>query len=146
MIIVSKVHLSNIQSHGVLDYPHECCGALLGSLDAKTGEKKVALTVPIENQWKDDGDETKTRRFAVTSDDYRQAEKKAADAGVSLLGFYHSHPDHPPKPSETDLKYAWPVFSYIIFSVQKAGAKELYSYTLNLDSGVFESEDVWVID
>ena len=144
MIIISTTHLSEMHAEGVTEYPHECCGGLLGELDPKTGDKILKKVVPIANQWEDTDSEDKRRRFAVTSDDYKRLETEASTLGISLLGFYHSHPDHPPKPSETDLKFAWPVFSYIIFSVEKSEPKELYSYTLKLDGAGFEEEAIKV--
>ena len=68
--------------------------------------------------------------------------KKATELNVSLLGFYHSHPDHPPKPSETDLKFAWPFFSYPIISVKKGRAAELKSFVLDLDLNKLVEEPV----
>ena len=144
MIIVSTTHLNKMQEEGLKEYPHECCGGLLGDIDPKSGDKSVESIIPIANQWEDTDSEDKRRRFAVTPDDYRFLESEAKNLGLSLLGFYHSHPDHPPKPSDTDLKFAWPVFSYIIFSVEKTRAKELFSYTLKLDGTGFEEEIVQV--
>ena len=87
---------NEISTHAESEYPHECCGGLIGTIDGDT--KIVTQVVPIENNWEDTGDETKTRRFMITSDDYRQLERKASDENAQLLGFYHSHPDHPQSP------------------------------------------------
>ena len=90
-----------IRAHGEETYPHECCGALVG----KDGE--VTAAVPLANTT----EEGPRRRFLVRPSDYREAEKRAGELGAELLGFYHSHPDHPARPSQYDLDHAWPNLS-----------------------------------
>ena len=131
MLILSRTLLAKIQQHAEAEYPHECCGAWSGNLDED--EKHITHIEPIQNNWEDTGDETKTRRFMISGDDYKAMEKKAVALNASLLGFYHSHPDHPPIPSDTDLKFAWPFFSYPIITVKKGSASEIKSYVLDLD-------------
>jgi len=100
-----------IRMHGQETYPHECCGALVGRGDRVTGI--VALPNTTE--------EGPRRRFLVRPSDYREAEHQAGELGAELLGFYHSHPDHPARPSQYDLDHAWPTFAYIIVAVSGAG-------------------------
>src|SRR5215208_1483955 len=97
-----------IRRHGEETYPHECCGALVGH-----GER-VTATVPLPNTT----EEGPRRRFLVRPSDYRMAEHRATEGGGELLGFYHSHPDHPARPSQYDLDHAWPTFAYVIVSVK----------------------------
>jgi proteasome lid subunit RPN8/RPN11 len=123
-----------IQSHGRETYPHECCGALLG----KDGVANA--TVPLPNTT----EEGPRRRFLVRPGDYQQAERAAADAGRELLGFYHSHPDHPARPSQYDLDHAWPSFSYVIVSVLTGEPGDLRSWTLKDDRSAFEEETLTV--
>jgi proteasome lid subunit RPN8/RPN11 len=99
-----------IRRHGRETYPHECCGALVGK-GAVVGE-----TVALPNTT----EEGPRRRFLVRPSDYRLAERRATELGGELLGFYHSHPDHPARPSQYDLDHAWPTFAYIIVSVTAA--------------------------
>jgi len=82
------------------------------------------------------------RRFLVRPDDYRVAEKRAREAELDLLGFYHSHPDHPAKPSQYDLDHAWPSFSYVIVSVMGGEDKQLTSWQLKGDRSAFEEEQI----
>ena len=96
-----------IRAHGQETYPHECCGALVGSDDRVT----AAVALPNTTE------EGPRRRFLVRPSDYREAERQASARGAELLGFYHSHPDHPARPSQYDLDHAWPTFAYIIVSV-----------------------------
>lgn len=68
------------------------------------------------------------------------AEKRATEAGGELLGFYHSHPDHPAQPSQYDLDHAWPVFSYVIVSVREGVAGDMTSWRLREDRSAFDEE------
>jgi proteasome lid subunit RPN8/RPN11 len=87
-------------------------------------------------------DEGPRRRFLVRPGDYRAAEARAAETGRELLGFYHSHPDHPAEPSQYDLDHAWPFFSYVIVSVRNGQPRELRSWRLRDDRSQFDEEDV----
>ena len=96
-----------IRRHGQETYPHECCGALVG----RRGHVTATVTLPNTTE---DGPR---RRFLVRPSDYQLAERRAIELGGELLGFYHSHPDHPARPSQYDLDHAWPTFAYIIVAV-----------------------------
>ena len=119
---------SDIRRHGEETYPHECCGALLG----RGG--MVTATVPLPNTT----EEGPRRRFLVRPSDYRLAEQRASAAGAELLGFYHSHPDHPARPSQYDLDHAWPTFAYVIVSVASGAARETTVWFLKDDRSTFE--------
>jgi proteasome lid subunit RPN8/RPN11 len=121
-----------IRRHGVETYPHECCGALYG----RDGE--VARTLALPNTT----GEGPRRRFLVRPDDYRTAEQQALVLGLELVGFYHSHPDHPARPSQYDLDHAWPFFSYIIVSVREGTPEEMTSWRLRDDRSAFDQEDL----
>jgi proteasome lid subunit RPN8/RPN11 len=121
-----------IRRHGAETYPDECCGALIGR------EGVVTMTYALPNTT----DEGPRRRFLVRPDDYRQAEKQARAGGGDLLGFYHSHPDHPARPSQYDLDHAWPFFSYIIVSVRGGAPEDMTSWRLREDRSAFDQEDL----
>jgi proteasome lid subunit RPN8/RPN11 len=118
----------SIRRHGQDTYPHECCGALVGRDD------RVADVVPLPNTT----EEGPRRRFLVRPSDYREAEKKAAELGGELLGFYHSHPDHPARPSQYDLDHAWPNFAYIIVAVAQGAAADMTVWFLREDRSSFD--------
>jgi len=82
------------------------------------------------------------RRFEVDPYDYLNAEKFAEKNGLTLLGIYHSHPNHPAIPSEHDLKQAVPYFSYIIISVMDGKTANVSSWQLNIQSNQFEEEKI----
>ena len=143
MIILSKTHFSNISQHALKCFPNECCGALFGDI---TDDKKYVKSIrELENNWNETNDENKTRRFKITTQDYMQCEKIADSSTFQLLGFYHSHPDHLPIPSSTDLKYAWPFFSYPIISLTKNKINSIKSYVLNPDIHDFIEEQLKIL-
>ena len=121
-----------IRAHGAETYPNECCGALIGCAGS------VTETLALPNMT----DEGPRRRFLVTPNDYREAERRAGEVGGELLGFYHSHPDHPAQPSEYDLDHAWPYFSYVIVSVRGGVSGDMTSWRLREDRSAFDQEDL----
>jgi proteasome lid subunit RPN8/RPN11 len=129
---VESAAIDAIRAHGRETYPHECCGAMLGR------DGQVLATVPLPNTT----EEGPRRRFLVRPSDYRDAERAASAGGLDLLGFYHSHPDHPARPSQYDLDHAWPSFSYVIVSVQSGEPVDLRSWKLREDRSAFDEEPV----
>jgi proteasome lid subunit RPN8/RPN11 len=117
-----------IRRHGQETYPHECCGALIGDTN------RVVDIVPLPNTT----EEGPRRRFLVRASDYRLAERRASEMGAELLGFYHSHPDHPARPSQYDLDHAWPTFAYIIVAVADGKAADMTVWFLKDDRSSFE--------
>ena len=110
-----------IRRHGEETYPHECCGALVGS------PGRATATVALPNTT----EEGPRRRFLVRPSDYRLAEQKATELGGELLGFYHSHPDHPAQWSPTDFAEAhWLGCSYVITAVANGKATVTNSFLL----------------
>jgi proteasome lid subunit RPN8/RPN11 len=117
-----------IRVHGQETYPHECCGALVGR------DGFVTDIVALPNTT----DEGPRRRFMVRPSDYQLAERRATELGGELLGFYHSHPDHPARPSQYDLDHAWPTFAYIIVAVAEGAATDMTVWYLQEDRSRFE--------
>ena len=137
---MSGVHLraaaaAAIRAHAAETYPHECCGALIG-VAPLNGRREIIDTLPLANVT----DEGPRRRFRISPADYRESEACADRAGADLVGFYHSHPDHPARPSAYDLEHAWPNFSYVIVSSSAAGTGDLRSWRLRPDRSDFEEE------
>lgn len=132
-----RLHLSGgvaeaIRRHGEETYPHECCGAIVGQGDQATS------VVPLPNTT----EEGPRRRFMIRPGDYQVAERRAGDLGGELLGFYHSHPDHPARPSQYDLDHAWPTFAYAIVSVRGGAAADMTVWWLSDDRSTFEQGDL----
>ena len=137
-----------IRKHGAETYPHECCGALLGRDTPDSGgtgagridlpAREVLALFPLVNR----RDDSPHNRFSVTADDVRAADKAARERGLELIGWYHSHPDHPARPSQYDREHAWPWYSYIIVSVANGKPQEMTSWRLNDDRSDYACEEV----
>jgi proteasome lid subunit RPN8/RPN11 len=131
-LVVNAAIDREIRRHGEETYPHECCGALIG-----TGNRVMA-TVALPNTT----EEGPRRRFMVRPSDYRVAEQKAGELGGDLLGFYHSHPDHPARPSQYDLDHAWPTFAYIIVAVAQGKSEAMTVWYLREDRSAFDEGEL----
>ncbi len=118
-------------------YPYECCGFLFGK---EEGDERI---VTIAKEVNNDKAENKERRFEISAFDYMKAERFADENDFTLLGVYHSHPDHPAVPSEHDLKQALPFFSYTIVSVRKNKTDNILSWRLN-EKGKFSEEKIQI--
>jgi proteasome lid subunit RPN8/RPN11 len=136
MLLLNAKIEQDIREHGAKDYPHECCGAMLGT--ETDGSREVTALFPLINR----RDDSPRNRFSITPDDFRQAERAAADRGLDLIGWYHSHPDHPARPSEFDREHAWPWYSYVIVSVGQGKPLDLTSWRLEDDRSMFQPEPV----
>ena len=124
----------DIRRHGRDSYPEECCGALIG----RDGSVVEAMRLPNLM-----GEEAR-RHFLVGPVEYQVAEKRPSEMGGELIGFYHSHPDHPARPSQTDLHQAWPTFSYVILAVQNGEPGAMTSWCLREDRSAFDEQTVAV--
>jgi proteasome lid subunit RPN8/RPN11 len=136
-----KIHeglVRRIEAHGVETYPHECCGALLGRDGDDETPREIVELMPLANR----RDDSPRNRFELTPDDVRLAEKTARDKRLDLLGWYHSHPDAPARPSEFDREHAWPWYSYIIVSVQKGEPRDVTSWRLQDDRSAYDPEAI----
>jgi proteasome lid subunit RPN8/RPN11 len=138
MIVLTQAQLDAIRRHGEADYPHECCGLMIGRFEAN-GRKVVQEIYPISNAREESA---KRNRFLITPDELMRGEKHARGLKLDVVGFYHSHPDHPTTPSQFDLDHAWPSYSYVIVSVYEARWKELHSWELEADRSRFNPEQV----
>lgn len=120
MTTLPKTLFTEIERHAREAYPEECVGALIGSVTEGSGGKTrtVERLFPIDNR----SAANRERRYLVSPRDYLAAERAADAAGKILLGFYHSHPEHPARPSATDLELAQPNFVYIIVSISRTGS------------------------
>ena len=142
-----------IRQHGAETYPHECCGALLGR-DAALAEgaataggvqlpkREIVAVFPLVNRRED----SPRNRFSVTPEDVRTADKAAQEQGLELVGWYHSHPDHPASPSQYDREHAWPWYSYVIVSVANGKPAEMTSWRLSDDRAEYACEEIAITE
>lgn len=124
-VILTTEQKRFIDQHAEATYPDECCGVMLGR--QTDGKRVIEQLIEIENQW---DEKERRRRFLITPQQYMRAEKQAREAGLDLLGFYHSHPDAPARPSEFDREYAWPFYSYLIAGVDAGTTVDLTAWQL----------------
>jgi proteasome lid subunit RPN8/RPN11 len=134
-----------IRSEGEKAYPNECCGILLGKFEDAAeglggGKRRVENIIPIENSREE---AEQYHRFEIQSEDLMRAELAARKEGRDVLGFYHSHPDHPARPSDFDREHALPFYSYVIVGVEKGSAGEMTSWELTPDRANFLEEEIW---
>jgi proteasome lid subunit RPN8/RPN11 len=127
-LIVSNVAILHISNHGRKTYPNECCGALIGNDNVVTECVSLPNTAKKGLQY----------RFLVTPDNYQIVERHAMKCGQKLIGFYHSHPDHPAHPSQYDLDHAWPIFEYVIIAVENGEPGEITSWRLRENRSAFD--------
>ncbi len=133
-VSLSEAAFDAIRRHGQETFPHECCGALIGYAD----QSLIVVALPLPNTT----EEGPRRRFLIRPTDYREAEKAARSAELSLLGFYHSHPDHPAQPSQHDLDHAWPNLHYLIASVMQGRYEVLRAWKLREDRSQFDEQQL----
>jgi proteasome lid subunit RPN8/RPN11 len=156
MLKLNQSQSDQIRQHGAREYPNECCGILLGRAD---GEKKEVLEVmPLKNLRQDAAEadkllplespelESERNRFLIDPRDQIRVEREARASGLEVIGYYHSHPDHPARPSNYDREHAWPWYSYVIVSVQKGEPREMTSWVLTDDRERFDPEQVNVLN
>lgn len=113
-------------------YPCETCGLLLGHADnerVEVSEAALARNLNLERA---------ADRYELDPVDFVAADARARTAGMDIVGVWHSHPDHPARPSETDRAAAWPGWSYVILSVSREGIADLRSWRLDGDQFVEE--------
>jgi len=139
MLKLFSEHEKIIRAEGENAYPNECCGILIGEIDDK-GVKTVKYMEAIHNAREDS---EQYHRFLIMPEDMMQAEQTARKRKQDVIGFYHSHPDHPAIPSDYDKEHALPFYSYIIVSVMQGKSKELTSWELTSDRKNFESEKIF---
>lgn len=125
---------AELQTHVRAGYPCETCGLLLGR--RSNGQRDVSRVLPARNL----NQERSLDRYELDPKDYLAADREARASGEEIVGIWHSHPDHPAQPSDTDLAAAWPEWSYLIVSVSAEGVLDLRSWRLSKDG--FAEEDI----
>ena len=128
VLVLSKSLFTPIEQEGVAAFPNECCGVLIGRDDAAGGQRIVEKLQPLTNSFEA---VEQYHRFRLDPLEYIAAEKSAAAEGKLILGFYHSHPDHPARPSEYDRQFAWPFYSYVIVSIMNRKPVDMTSWLLD---------------
>lgn len=126
--------LEAIQRHAGAAYPAECCGILLG-LGSRVYEVRSTENGTVHDP---------RGRYEIPVRELLEAQREARERELEVIGYYHSHPDHPARPSERDRAEAWPGVSYLIVGVERGTAGEVTSWRLGEAEGGFEPQPVEV--
>lgn len=146
MIRIPEPLAQRIRGHAAEAYPEECCGVLVGS-DADEGEgdrterrgaREIREIRAVENARTG----RRERRYLIPPEVLLELEKELREGNLEVLGFYHSHPDHPAEPSAFDREHAWPWYSYVIVPVREGEAAEPRSWRLAPDRSRFDEEAI----
>jgi proteasome lid subunit RPN8/RPN11 len=142
MLHIELGQIEQIKTHAIKTYPEECCGLLLGK------DKLVKQVWETENTWSGEifttPDASKRNRFSIAPQTLLDATKKARQLHLDIIGIYHSHPDHPPKPSEFDRAIAHFCYSYLIISLTEGQTQSILSWVLD-DNHQFQLEEIIMI-
>jgi proteasome lid subunit RPN8/RPN11 len=126
MLRLSQSHYDSLRQHGEETYPHECCGVLLGQMNGD-GVRTATSVARCGNTRND----SPHNRYNIDPKELIRIQKQGRERGEEIIGFYHSHPDHPARWSSTDLAEAhWLGCSYVITSVEKGTAAVTNSFEL----------------
>ena len=134
---MSGALVEEIRREGESAYPAECCGVLGGRVGKV---KEVLRLVHAVNRRADD-----PHRYLIAPDDLLRITAELSRSALDVLGYYHSHPDHPAEPSDFDSEHAWPWYSYIIVRVDQGRAIELTSWVLEEDCSAMHQESLEVL-
>lgn len=139
MIKLSATCLARIRLHAEREYPHECCGLLVGRILDEGRTREVSEIYEVENAF---AEGERYHRMAIPPLEYAKAERLHGARGLGVVGNYHSHPEHPAEPSPYDLENLapWPTMSYVIVSVRGGRVEDLRSWELAADRSRFTEE------
>jgi proteasome lid subunit RPN8/RPN11 len=142
VLVLSPDLYQQIEQEGIRAYPNECCGVMIGR-DVSNTDRSVSRIVerlqPLTNSFEK---EEQYHRFRLDPLEYIQVEKTAGAEGKLVLGFYHSHPDCPARPSEYDRQHGWPFYSYVIVSILKRQPADMTSWLLDETTEQFGQEEI----
>jgi proteasome lid subunit RPN8/RPN11 len=164
MVKLSARTLDEIRRHAEREYPHECCGLLIGRIEDDGRTRVIAETYPVANEFNqsalseafndanapantsaiDIEAEERHQRMLIPPIEYARAERQYSARGLGVVGNYHSHPDHKAVPSQFDLEHLapWPTMSYIVVSVRQGQMVDVRSWELAADRSRFDEEEI----
>jgi proteasome lid subunit RPN8/RPN11 len=140
-LVLEPNFLRQIEAEGASAYPNECCGIMFGRdvPDSQGGSRIVERLMPVKNDF-EEGEQY--HRFSISGKQLMDAEKNASLHGQMVLGFYHSHPDHPARPSEYDREHAWAFYSYVIVAITKGQPTDMTSWLLHEQTATFSRQNI----
>jgi proteasome lid subunit RPN8/RPN11 len=136
MIRIQPEAWREMVAHALATYPHECCGAMLGSVS--DGQKTVRLALPLENA----SESARESRYELRPADLLRADREARDRNLDLVGIYHSHPDCDAYFSVTDLKNSCPWYSFVVLSIRNRAFDHANSWLPDAEQTKAEREEL----
>jgi len=132
-LVVPVESMTKIREHLEASYPEEGCGGLIGVIAEE--HLDIVETVRLENVQETE----RHRRYLIGPDDVLQLERRVGEGDLQVIGYYHSHPDGPPEPSEFDREHAWPLYVYLIASVENGCLTCAQAWRLTEDRECFSA-------
>jgi proteasome lid subunit RPN8/RPN11 len=138
-LVLSSAVASQIEQEGIAAYPNECCGILVGR---EVGDERIVQKlVPMKNVF-DAGEQY--HRFSIDPMALARADEDANKEGCAVLGFYHSHPDHPARPSEYDRTHVppWAFYSHVIVAIHNRKPVDMTCWRMVEETEQFEEQGI----
>jgi proteasome lid subunit RPN8/RPN11 len=133
---IATTALEAIREHGAEGYPHEICGIMLGPRgEGRVSEVRRARNIIVERA---------RDRYEIDPRDHIRIQREADAEGLDIVGYYHSHPDHPAQASRFDTERAWAGYVYVIVSIQNAKPVDQNGFVADQDGGPFRPEPLEV--
>lgn len=134
-VVLPTALADEMKVHALAAYPDECCGFLIGRFSDTDGEteRTIFALERARNEFRGE----RRRRFLILPEELREVERRREGSAEAVVGFYHSHPDHPARPSQYDQDHAWPWYSYLVIAVTAGEADGLGAFELDPDSSTF---------
>ncbi|HET7467816.1 MAG TPA: M67 family metallopeptidase [Candidatus Dormibacteraeota bacterium] len=133
---IARAALDAINAHGAEGYPHEICGILVGPRGSRTATDAMRARNIIVERARD--------RYEIDPRDHIRIQREADAAGQDIVGYYHSHPDHPAQASRFDTERAWAGYVYLIVSVAGGKPADANAFVADADGGPFRPEPMEV--
>lgn len=134
---ITAAAMQAVRAHGAEGYPHEICGVLVGPRGGRVAtEAKRARNIIVERA---------RDRYEIDPVDHLRIQREADDNGHDIIGYYHSHPDHPAQASRFDTERAWSGYVYVIVAVANGTPLDANAFVAENDGGPFRSEPLEII-
>ena len=142
-VLLSGELAEAMRRHARSTYPAECCGYLLApaEIDRQPGPRKVMGIEAAANEYPGERD----RRFEIRPEELRAVERRLEESNQLVAGFYHSHPDHPARPSAFDEEHAWPWYTYLVISVTATATPAIAAFELDAETGRFREVPLEIV-
>ncbi len=134
---ITAAAMEAVRAHGAEGYPNEICGVLVGPRGGRTAtQAKRARNLIVERS---------RDRYEIDPADHLRIQREADADGHDIIGYYHSHPDHPAQASRFDTERAWSGYAYVIVSVANGKPVDANAFVADNDGGPFRSEPLEIV-